>query len=105
MPYDCIIDVNSKLLKIQIKRGYQTTEHSFIFNNRTVNPKGTGYKITTYHNSTIDYFVVWYDKLPELFFVFAAEDIGKSGKTIYYGDKPTAQQNYFKDYILDFSSL
>lgn len=111
VPYDCILDVNNKLLKLQIKRGNCLESQDFVDNRifevsfRSSHLTINGSVNNTYSKEDIDGFVSWCEKIPEYFFYIPVEESNKSGLRIYYGDNPTSQQNYYEDYILDFDKM
>ena len=107
-PYDCILETkqNRKLLKLQIKRGYETqskSDSSFQFNTRSSNPTGNGFANHSYTKEEIDGFIVWSDKKPDLFFYVPIEKASKTSMAIYVGEYPSKQQNSYKDYLFDFT--
>lgn len=106
--YDCILETkqNRELLKLQVKRGYSTQakdELSFQFNTRSSNPTGKGFTNHHYTKNEIDGFIVWSEKKPELFFYIPVEEAPKTSMSIYIGENPSKQQNYYQDYIFDFT--
>lgn len=107
-PYDCILETkqDKKLLKLQIKRGYDTqskSDLSFQFNTRSSNPTGNGFTNHSYTKEEIDGFVVWSDKTPDLFFYVPVEKASKTSMAIYIGEHPSKQQNFYQDYLFDFT--
>lgn len=64
LPYDCIIDLNGKLLKIQVKTGYNSSgENCFMFNTRSTS-KNYSEVTTKNYDGLIDGFVTWYKDIP-----------------------------------------
>lgn len=61
--YDCIIDVNNKLLKIQIKTAHLApkTENAIEIKCRSVTTTQNLYKEKTYNENEIDYFATYWD--------------------------------------------
>lgn len=111
VPYDCILDINNKLLKLQIKRGNCLKYRKFI-DNRIFEISFISSHLTsdgsinkTYSKEDIDGFISWCEEIPQYFFYIPIEKANKSAMRIYYGDNPTFQQNYYKDYILDFKKM
>lgn len=103
LPYDCIIDLKGKLLKIQIKTGYSgTSNQSFIFNTKTTSKNFSEIKEKNY-NGLIDGFITAYKELPNKFFYIPVEKASSSSMAMYYGDRPTKSQNWVKDF--DFENL
>ena len=101
LPYDCIIDYNGKLLKIQIKTGYNSpSQNSFVFNCKSTSKNYNEVTVKTYENK-IDGFITWFYNNKDLFYYIPIEKAGKSTMTIYYGDNPTKSQNYYKDFIFN----
>ena len=63
--YDCIIDVNNKLYKVQIKtsRAAKDNNNAFVFNCKSVTTTGTTNITTKYSSDDIDFFATyWEDK-------------------------------------------
>ena len=54
--YDCIIDINGKLYKIQIKTARNKDNNSFVFNCKSVTTTGKQSITATYTKDEIDYF-------------------------------------------------
>lgn len=101
LPYDCIIDWQGKLLKIQIKTGYSSpSRNSFIFNCRSTSKNYSEVVMKTYENK-IDGFITWYKEKPENFYYIPIEKANKSTMIIYYGENPTKQQNYHLNYLFN----
>lgn len=99
LPYDCIIDVNSQLLKIQVKTGYKSSsKDTFVFNTRSCSKNFTEVKVKTY-DGLIDGFITWYEQTPDVFYYIPVEQASAGSMRIYYGNTPTSQQNNGKDYI------
>ena len=101
LPYDCIIDINGALLKIQVKTGYDNkTNKGFMFNTRSTSKNYS--EITTKdYVGLIDGFVVWYKDLPNRFIYVPIEKASSGTMNIYYGDAPRSNQNCFCDYAFD----
>lgn len=103
LPYDCIIDMNGRLLKIQVKTGYNNkVENGFVFNTCSTSKNYT--EITTKdYKGLIDGFITWYKDLPDKFFYIPIEKVPSGSMNMYYGDSPKNNQNYVYDY--DFDNL
>lgn len=103
LPYDCIIEVNNRLLKIQVKTGYNNqSKDSFVFNTRSTSKNYTECTTKDYIG-LIDGFITWYKDLPNNFFYIPIDKASKSGMIMYFGDNPKSNQNYVGDY--DFDNL
>lgn len=101
LPYDCVIDYQEKLLKVQIKLGYKSSaKDTFIFNLRSTS-KNYSECTTKNYQGKIDGFVTWYKEIPQYFFYVPIEKTGKSSMAIYYGENPKKNQNYYKDFIFN----
>ena len=101
LPYDCIIDFHGKLLKIQIKTGYDcTTQDSFRFNCKSTSKNYNEVTMKTYEGK-IDGFITWYKEKPENFYYIPINKANKSTMIIYYGNNPTKNQNYHLDYLFN----
>lgn len=101
LPYDFIIDLNGKLLKLQVKTGYNSsTKSSFIFNTRSTSKNYT--EITTKdYNGLIDGFITYYKDIPNKFYYIPINKAPKGCMAMYYGDSPKCNQNWCKDYDFD----
>ena len=103
LPYDCIIEVNGQLLKIQVKTGYQSDyTNVFTFNTRSTS-KNYNECTTKNYIGLIDGFITWYKEIPDKFFYIPIEKAKTGNMNIYFGDKPRSNQNYAYDY--DFDAL
>ena len=101
LPYDCIIDLNGKLLKIQVKTGYDNKgTDSFTFNTRSTS-KNYSECTTKDYNGLIDGFITWYYKIPNKFIYIPIEKAKNGTMNIYYGNSPKSNQNYAFDYDFD----
>lgn len=99
LPYDCIIDYKNKLLKIQIKTGYNcSSKDSFMFNCKSTSKNYNEVTMKTYEGK-IDGFITWFKDIPENFYYIPVEKANKSTMVIYYGDSPRKNQNYHLDFI------
>ena len=103
LPYDCIIEVNGKLLKIQVKTGYDSpTKEAFTFNTRSTS-KNYSEVVNKNYDGLIDGFITCYRELPNKFFYVPIELATNGNMTMYYGSHPTARQNWTEKY--DFEKL
>lgn len=103
LPYDCIIEVGGKLLKIQVKTGYDTdTKDTFMFNTRSTS-KNYSECNTKNYVGLVDGFITWYKELPDYFFYIPIEESSKGSMKMYYGNNPKSNQHYVGDY--DFNNL
>ena len=99
LPYDFIIDFNNKLYRIQVKTAYASkTPNSWIFNTRSTSKNYTEI-INKNYIGKIDYFAVI--NPDNQFISFVPIDKASTGTmTLYYGDTPKPNQNYYKDFSL-----
>ena len=103
LPYDSIIEINGKLLKVQVKTGYENdVEYGFMFNTRSTSKNYTEITIKNYIG-LIDGFITWYERIPDKFFYIPIEKATLGCMKMYYGDNPKNNQNYVGDY--DFDNL
>ena len=103
LPYDFIIDLNGKLLKIQVKTGYDSkSQNSFMFNTRSTSKNFSEVVEKTYEDK-IDAFITQYSIIPNKFFFIPIEKASKGSMVMYFGDNPKYNQNWCKDY--DFDNL
>lgn len=87
LPYDFIIEKDNKLLKIQVKTGYQLTDNNvFTFNTQS---SSKNYSEVVGHDyvGKIDFFAAYCVYLDVFVFV-SIEQAKKSSMNIYYGDSP-----------------
>ena len=103
LPYDYIIQIKDRLLKVQVKTGYNcNTKDGFMFNTRSTSKNYT--EITTKNYiGLIDGFITWYERIPDKFFYIPIEKATLGCMKMYYGDNPKNNQNYVGDY--DFDNL
>ena len=59
--YDFILDVNGKLLKIQVKTSKYVSDGCFLFSTRSTRVNSRGVINTTYTKDDIDYFATFYN--------------------------------------------
>ena len=103
LPYDFIIEINRKLLKLQVKTGYDAPGlDCFMFNTRSTS-KNYNENTTKDYVGKIDGFITCYSAIPNKFFFIPINDAAKGCMKIYYGDNPKYNQNWCKDY--DFDNL
>lgn len=101
LPYDCIIDLNGKLLKIQIKAGYKgKSDKTFVFNTKTTS-KNYNEIVEKDYTGLIDGFITWYSEIPNKFFYLPVSTVTKGSMVLYYGESPKANQNYAFDFDFD----
>lgn len=99
LPYDFIIDFNNQLYKIQVKTAYTgKTINSWIFNTRSTSKNYTEITNKNYIGK-IDYFAVINPSCDIICFVPISK-ASMGSMTIYYGDNPKPNQNYYKDFSL-----
>ena len=96
--YDCILDVNGKLYKIQIKTSHLSakTQNSIEFKTRSITTTVGHYKESTYNSDEIDYFATVWDN--QVYLVPATQC--SSSKTLHLS-KETQRSNwsYAEDYL------
>lgn len=96
--YDCILDVNGKLYKIQIKTSHLSTksQNSIEFKTRSITTTVGHYKESTYDVDEIDYFATVWDN--QIYLVPANQC--SSSKTLHLS-KETQRSNwsYAEDYL------
>lgn len=95
LPYDCIIEVEDKLYKIQVKTARAgVAADTFVFNTRSTS-KNYNEVVQKDYVGKIDYFITLYN---EEFFIVHVEKAGKGVGCLYYGDSPTHNQNLAHKY-------
>lgn len=79
--YDFILDIGTRLLRIQVKTSYWAEEEkdSFIFNGFSQHSTGNGNKRMKYTNKEIDYFMT---EKNGVFYLFPADDKGFNQKRL-----------------------
>ena len=103
LSYDFIIEINDKLLKIQVKTGYDSkSQNSFMFNTRSTS-KNYNEVVMKGYEGKIDGFITQYPLIKNKFFYIPIEKASKGCMTMYFGDSPKSNQNWCKDY--DFDNL
>ena len=103
LPYDFIIDLSGKLLKIQVKTGYDSPGNEvFMFNTRSTSKNYTEISTKNYIG-LIDGFITCYKELPNKFYYIPIEKALKGCMKMYYGSNPKYNQNPCAEY--DFDNL
>lgn len=103
LPYDFIIDIHGKLLKIQVKTGYDNKSmNSFMFNTKTTS-KNFSEIVEKDYQDKIDGFITCYKDIPNKFYYIPVGKAAKGSMVIYFGDAPKINQNWGQDY--DFDNL
>lgn len=103
LPYDVIIELNGKLLKIQIKTGYNAkNKNSFQFNTRSTS-KNYNEIVDKNYKGLIDGFITCYKELPGEFFYIPIEKATKGHMCLYFGKEITTRRNNAYDY--DFKKM
>ena len=97
LPYDFIIEKDNKLLKIQVKTGYQLTDNSIFTFNTQSSSKNYSEIIGHDYIGKIDFFAAYCVCLDVFVFV-SIEQAKKGSMNIYYGDSPKKNQNYIKSF-------
>lgn len=101
LPYDFIIDLKGKLLKIQVKTGYNSpSKDGFMFNTRSTS-KNYSEVTTKNYEGLIDGFITCYKEIPNKFFYIPIEKATKGTMTMYYGNNPKSNQHWVYDYDFD----
>ena len=101
LPYDFIIEVEGKLLKIQVKTAYHianSPEFSYTFNTRSCS-KNYNEVTTSDYVGKIDYFAVVNQELNKPICFVPIGKAAKGSMSIYYGDNPKPQQNDYKTFL------
>lgn len=99
--YDCIIDKNGRLYKIQIKTAHLSTrtKNSIEFKCRSITTSNNEHKETRYSNNEVDFFAtVWEGQV----YLVPIEHCSSS-KTLHLDEKPIKPNqsfSYAQDYIL-----
>ena len=96
--YDCILDVNGQLLKIQIKTAHPhcKTKDAVAINCRSVTINSQKVKSTYYNNSDVDYFATFWDN--ELYLIPFLECSAEKVLHLSKGDKIYKNWSYLEDY-------
>lgn len=103
LPYDFIIEINNKLLKVQVKTGYNNnSQNTFTFNTRSTS-KNYNEITTKDYIGKIDGFITYYSVIPNKFFFIPIEKASNGCMRMYFGETPKYNQNWCKDY--DFDNL
>ena len=103
LPYDFVIEVQDKLLKIQVKAGYASKSlNCFTFNTRSTS-KNYNEVVNKDYIGKIDGFITCYSDVPNKFFFIPIEKASSGSMNMYFGNNPKANQNWCKDY--DFDNL
>lgn len=98
LPYDFIIELNSKLLKIQVKTAYKSkSKNVWIFNTRSCS-KNYNEVVKKDYIGKIDYFAVVVQENPYLIIFVPVSKASKGSMSIYCGSKPRKKQNCFSDF-------
>ena len=99
LPYDFIIDYNNQLYKIQVKTAYNSIGNSsWTFNTRSTS-KNYSEVVKKDYIGKINYFAVVNPEYEQICFI-PIDKAAKGSMNIYYGETPTSQQHFYKDYIL-----
>lgn len=101
LPYDFVIEVEDKLLKIQVKTAYHTAnspEFSYTFNTRSCSKNYSEVTNSNYIGK-IDYFAVVNQELNKPICFIPIDKAAKGSMSIYYGDNPKPQQNDYKAFL------
>ena len=94
--YDCILDVNGKLYKIQIKTARQDTS-SFKFNCKSVTTTGTKSITTKYSKEEIDFFATeWLGK----YYLVPVEECSVE-KRLWLIKPSNNKSSFAEDYIME----
>lgn len=99
--YDFIIDLNNKLLKIQVKSSSQLFQERLVFNLRSVRYNSSGSHV--YTSSEIDFFVLYHEYTKQLYILSPEECAGTSLMLRLPDDKQNLQSNskFADDYLID----
>ena len=103
LPYDFIIQVKDRLLRVQVKTGYDNNnENGFMFNTRSTS-KNYNEVVMKGYEDKIDGFITYYPIISNKFFYIPIEKAAKGSMTMYFGNTPKSNQNWCTDY--DFDNL
>ena len=93
--YDLIVDVNNKLLRLQVKTARQNSETSILFNCRSTTKNSQTNKSRYYELDEIDYFATYWQG--QVYLVPVAECSAE--KRLHLIKPSRANQSYAEDYI------
>lgn len=93
--YDFIIDVKSKLYRIQVKTSRLATQSSFTFNCKSTHAQSKGNKSLPYTSNEIDFYMTMWDNK---FYLIPVQDCGVSVKTLRFA--PITQKEQIKNCAL-----
>lgn len=101
--YDLLVEINHKIIKIQIKtsRWKNESKDSFIFSCRSCHSISSGNKFMPYTKNDIDYFMTEKDNV---FYLIPISDVGTSEKTLRMTLPKSGCKTGFslaKDYIFE----
>ena len=93
--YDLIVDVNNKLLRLQVKTARQLNQDTIVFNCRSTTKNSQTNKSRYYQTNEIDYFATYWNN--EVFLVPVAEC--SSEKRLHLTPVKQSNQAYAYNYI------
>ena len=95
--YDCVVDVNNKLYRIQIKTSRQECQKSFKFNCKSVTTTGNKTVTTKYSKNEIDFFATEWNGT---FYLIPVEECSVEKRL--WLEKPTNKNSAFaENYIME----
>lgn len=99
--YDCIVDINNTLIRVQIKtaRNAEAT-NSFCFNCKSVKSGSYGHRTLKYSSQDVDYFGTFWDN--QVYLIPVSECSAE--KTLHLckkGNNPTKNWAYAEDYLIE----
>ena len=95
-PYDFVIDINNKLLKIQIKTSHNISDDVIQCNGYVTVYTSEGWQDKGYENKC-DYIVTMYNNIP----LFIPISESKTKNNIYVGENPKSNQRSYKKYLYE----
>lgn len=101
LPYDMIVDIKGNLLKVQVKSGYKgKAPETFVFNTRSTS-KNYNEVIKKNYVGKIDYFITYYEELPDKFFIIPVNEASIGSMILSYSKTPKPGQNNAAKYDLE----
>lgn len=95
--YDLIVDVNNKLIRLQVKSARKASENSITFNCRTTTTNVKNCQTRRYDSSQIDFFATFWEH--KVYLVPIAEC--STQKSLHYPPKKRSDWSYMEDYLAE----
>lgn len=100
--YDFLVDINSKIIKIQVKTGTVDTKKTGIkFNVCSTTHNNNGYTRRKYSDKDVDYFMTCYE---DNFYLIPFLECGRKGKTLRFTmpkNRQTKGISFANDYLAE----